>query len=116
VRSIFRKGVDQGAVSALNPETASQLVLHASVERQLSLKLLQLESVLQSVAERLEPHKLCIYLYELANLFSGFYEACPVLKAEDEASRHTRLLLCDLTARTLKLGLHLLGIRVLEKM
>ena len=116
VRSIFRKGMEQGSVGMTNLSGTDQLTLHEPVEKQLSLKLLQLEPVLQSVAERLEPHRLCIYLYELSNLFSSFYEACPVLKAGSEASRRTRLLLCDLTARTLKLGLGLLGIRVLEKM
>lgn len=112
VQSIFRKGVEQ---TRANTESTAIEITHAK-EKQLSLKLLQLRSVLESVAERLEPHRLCTYLYELATLYSSFYEACPVLKADTEVSLNTRLTLCDLTARTLKLGLGLLGIRVLEKM
>ncbi len=56
------------------------------------------------------------YLYELANRYSTFFEQCPVLKAESEAVRNSRLLLCDLTARTLRQGLGLLGIEVVERM
>jgi arginyl-tRNA synthetase len=121
VRSIFRKGLQQLGESDPSQLLAAKLhsthlQLEKPIERQLSLKLFQLDSILRAVAERLEPHRLCNYLFELATLFSSFYEACPVLKAPTEASRNTRLLLCELTARTLKLGLNVLGIRVLEKM
>ncbi|RMF77010.1 MAG: arginine--tRNA ligase, partial [Planctomycetota bacterium] len=62
------------------------------------------------------PHTLCTYLYELAADFMRFYEACPVLRAEDEPTRLSRMRLCDLTARALRLGLGLLGIEVIERM
>jgi arginyl-tRNA synthetase len=62
------------------------------------------------------PNHLTGYLFELATRFSEFYEACPVLKAESDAQRTSRLKLCDLVARTLKLGLSLLGIEVVDKM
>jgi len=116
VQSIFRKGLQQFEISDIGKLHATHVEIREPIEKQLGLKLFQLESALGVVAERLEPHRLCTYLYELATLFSSFYEACPVLKAETEISRNTRLLLCELTARTLKLGLGLLGIRVLEKM
>lgn len=116
VQSIFRKGLQQFDITDVAKLHATHVEIEQPIEKQLGLKLFQLESALGAVAERLEPHRLCTYLYELATLFSSFYEACPVLKAETETSRNTRLLLCELTARTLKLGLGLLGIRVLEKM
>jgi arginyl-tRNA synthetase len=67
------------------------------------------------VADSLEPHRLCGYLYELAGAFSAFFERCPVLKAEGEV-RGGRLRLCDLTSRVLVDGLDCLGIRALERM
>jgi len=117
VRSIFRKAAGQDNSNPLDSiKTADQLHIDKAEEKALCLKLLQFSSALNSVAEHLEPHRLCTYLYELATTFSSFYEACSVLKADSEASRLTRLLLCDLTARTIEQGLSLLGIRVLEKM
>ncbi|WP_455212332.1 arginine--tRNA ligase [Kaarinaea lacus] len=116
IQSIFRKGLEKLENMDITKLHATHVDIKEPIEKQLALKLFQLESILSSVAERLEPHRLCNYLFELATLFSSFYEACPVLKAETESSRNTRLLLCELTARTLKLGLNLLGIRVLEKM
>ena len=68
-----------------------------------------------SVAD-FRPNQLTSYLFELANRYSTFYEQCPVLKAETDELRVSRLLLCDLTARTLQRGLALLGIGVVEKM
>jgi len=70
---------------------------------------------LEAVAEELRPNYLCNYLYELAGKFTSFYENCPVLKA-DEATRASRLGLCDLTAKVLKQGLNTLGIDVVEQM
>ena len=67
-------------------------------------------------AEEYKPNVLTDYLFELANTFSTFYEECPVLKAESAERRDSRLALCDLTARTLKFGLDLLGINVVERM
>ncbi|MEX2177045.1 MAG: DALR anticodon-binding domain-containing protein, partial [Pirellulaceae bacterium] len=62
------------------------------------------------------PHHLTAYLFDLAKTYSAFFENCPVLKAETDELRASRLLLCDLTARTIRLGLELLGIKVVEKM
>jgi arginyl-tRNA synthetase len=65
--------------------------------------------------DKYSPHKLCTYLFELAQRFSAFFEACPVLKADD-STRLSRLALCDLTARVLERGLDLLGIEAPERM
>jgi arginyl-tRNA synthetase len=63
------------------------------------------------------PNLLCSYLYELASEYMSFYEACPILKeGVDESTRNSRLLLCQLVARTLATGLDLLGIEVMERM
>ncbi|GAB3021972.1 arginine--tRNA ligase [Bowmanella dokdonensis] len=111
VQSIFRKA----GVSADNLDT--QLCLQASQERALGLKLAQFAEAIKQVEKDATPNVLCTYLYELASLFMGFYEACPILKdgvAEEE--RNSRLRLAHLTARTLQTGLDLLGIETMEKM
>ena len=77
--------------------------------------LLQFAEAIEAVAEELFPNRLCQYLFELSQKFNQFFEQCPVLQAE-ESERISRLSLCDITAKTLKLGLNLLGIRVLEQM
>lgn len=111
IRSIFRKGgVDSTSLSA------QSIRLEQDAERALALQLLQLPRIVDSVASSLEPHRLCTYLYELASSFHKFYEQCPVLIADTEAERDSRLALCDLVARTLKLGLGLLGIETVERM
>jgi len=111
IRSIFRKGeVDTSALSGVT------IGLEHEAERVLALQLLQWPRVVESVADSLEPHRLCTYLYELASSFHRFYEKCPVLTADDSARRDSRLALCDLVARTLKLGLGLLGIETVERM
>ncbi|MFV2054839.1 MAG: arginine--tRNA ligase [Thiohalomonadales bacterium] len=115
VRSIFRKGITQGG-GDIKLSDMTEIQLDSLVEKQLGLKILQLDDVLGQVAERLEPHRLCTYLFELATQFNSFYEACPVLKADSLNQTKSRLILCDLTARTIALGLGLLNIRVLEKM
>ena len=99
-----------------DPDTAvdSTVVPHAA-ERELGLALDGYGAVVTEVAATLEPHRLCGYLYDLARAFTGFYEACPVLKA-DESTRASRLVLCDLTARTLRTGLGLLGIATPDRM
>lgn len=89
--------------------------LQEEAELTLAKHLLQLNEVIEAVATDLLPNRLCQYLFELSQKFNQFYDQCPVLKAED-AQRISRLGLCDLTARTLKLGLSLLGISVLERM
>jgi hypothetical protein len=80
-------------------------------EAQLAARLLQFEETLDVVAREGTPHVMCSYLYDLAGLFSGFYEHCPILSAESEAVRNSRLKLAQLTAKTLKLGLDTLGYR-----
>ena len=88
----------------------------APEELALAKHLLNFGITLEAVAEELRPNYLCNYLYELAGKFTSFYENCPVLKAETEATRDSRLALCDLTARVLKQGLETLGIEVVEQM
>ena len=93
----------------------AQIILQDEQELVLGKHLLQLNEVLNIVSVELLPNRLCEYLYELSEKFNKFFENCPVLKSE-EPLRTSRLLLCDVTARTLKLGLSLLGISVLERM
>lgn len=113
VRSIFAKGqVDPVALRAARP--AIQLTQPA--ERALGLEILRLADALTMVAADYRPNQLTAYLFELADRFSKFFETCPVLQAETDALRQSRLALCDLTARTIEQGLTLLGIRVVEKM
>ncbi len=111
VRSIFRRaGVDAATLNAA-------IRIEEAQEKALALKLLQLEEVLDLMISDATPHVLCGYLYELASLYMSFYEACPVLKegvAEDVKA--SRLVLCNLVANTLKQGLELLGIEVMEQM
>ena len=85
-------------------------------EKALALALVGFDTAVRSVADGLEPHKLCSYLYELASTFTSFYEACPVLRADTSEARASRLALADLTARTLARGLDLLGIEVPARM
>lgn len=111
VQGIGRKGnIDFQELQSQNP-----IKLEAEAELVLAKHLLQLTDVLKGVEVDLLPNRLCQYLFELSQKFNQFFEQCPVLKAE-EPQRSSRLGLCDLTARTLKLGLSLLGISVLERM
>jgi arginyl-tRNA synthetase len=109
IRSIFRKAGE--AVPA-----SEAVVIAAPAERALALELLTFVSVVHEVAATLEPHRLCTYLFGLATAFSTFYEKCPVLKAESDEARRSRLALCDLTARVLARGLDLLGIEAPDRM
>ena len=79
-------------------------MIHLAAPEELALAkhLLNFGLTLEAVAEELRPNYLCNYLYELAGKFTAFYEHCPVLKAGDDATRDSRLALCDLTARVLK--------------
>jgi arginyl-tRNA synthetase len=108
IRSIFRKAGQEFAAPA-------QIVLGAPEEKTLALRLCQFAEVVPTVLNDFRPNVLANYLFELANSFHAFYEACPVLKSE-EPSRSSRLALCELTARVLAKGLELLGIKVPEKM
>ncbi len=110
IKSILRHPDAQDSARAKN------ISISAPEERPLLLKLLQLPEVVQAVAQDCYPNLLCTYLYELAGLYMRFYEACPILKAEQLAVRDSRLALCALTAETLRQGLDLLGIDTLEKM
>jgi arginyl-tRNA synthetase len=113
IRSIFRKGdLDPDAIRAANPDIA----LGTPAERGLAVALLRLPEALELAASERKPNILTDYLFALANAFSTFFEACPVLKAETPALRDSRLALADLTARTLRFGLQLLGIDVVERM
>ena len=82
----------------------------------MALELLRFGDALSLAMTDYRPNQLTAYLFDLANCFSTFYEKCPVLKAETPELRDSRLLLCDLTARTIRKGLELLGIGVEEKM
>mgnify|MGYP000712017941 CR=1 FL=1 len=86
-------------------------------EKALALKLLQLEDVIDAVINECTPNLLCNYLYELASLYMSFYEACPILKDDiDIAVKQSRLALCAQISKTLKQGLNILGIEVMERM
>ncbi len=112
IQSIFRKA----NVGSADLDAAS-LRVDAEAERALLLQLVRYGSAVVSVADSLEPHRLCGYLYDVASAFHGFYEHCPVLKSDvPEAVRASRLVLCELTARVLRDGLGLLGIRTVEQM
>ena len=114
IRSIFRKdGEEAGDVSANGPVPVS---VDEPAERALALELLGLEAVVRETADTLQPHRLTSYLFDLASTFTAFYENCPVLKAPTPELRASRLLLCDLTAGTLRQGLGLLGIDAPERM
>jgi len=97
-------------------EFTSDFIIETPQERQLVLQLLQYGDVVRVVAQHLEPHRLCTWLFELTDAFSSFYQSCPVLKVEDSAIRGSRLRLADLTRRVIVDGLDLLGIEVPEKM
>jgi arginyl-tRNA synthetase len=113
VRSIFGKaGVDESAIR--NPQV--QISLATPHERALALVLLQFAEALDRVVADYRPNHLTAYLFELASRYSEFFENCPVLRAETDALRASRLALCDLTARTLQRGLNLLGIETVERM
>ncbi|MFY8274233.1 arginine--tRNA ligase [Pseudoalteromonas sp. SSDWG2] len=111
VKSIFRKaGIDSATHQA-------PVVIAQPQEKALAIKLMQFEEVLDQMISDATPHVLCGYLYELASLYMSFYEACPVLKeGVSEEDKNSRLVLCSLVAKTLKQGLDLLGIDVMEQM
>jgi arginyl-tRNA synthetase len=112
IKSIQRKAREQGVTDW------SDAAFHIDTpeEKRLALAALRYPSVVEGVAEALEPHRLCGYLYELAGAFSSFFTACPVLQAETEDLRASRLRLCSLTGKILEDGFSLLGITALERM
>ncbi|MEH0842912.1 arginine--tRNA ligase [Micromonospora sp. CPCC 205711] len=108
IRSVFRR-------AGTDPRPDVQIVLAEPAERALAVELLGFAAVVAETERTLAFHHLAGYLHRLAVTFSAFYERCPVLRATGEL-RESRLLLADLTARTLRQGLHLLGIRTVERM
>ncbi|MCI2285095.1 arginine--tRNA ligase [Colwellia sp. MSW7] len=109
IQSIFSKanvGQLQTQINIVEPQ-----------EKALALKLLQLEDVIDAVISECTPNLLCNYLYELASLYMSFYEACPILKEGIAVEvKESRLVLCQLISQTLKQGLDILGIEVMERM
>ncbi len=133
IRSIFRKAAERGLIRASGPTPTKSgpsnspqpapgqcsdtpYAIREPQEKTLALTLLRYPATVRAVAEALEPHRLCQYLYDLAGAFSSFFDACPVLQAEDAATRNARLRLCDLTARVLADGLSALGIPTVDRM
>jgi arginyl-tRNA synthetase len=111
VQGIGRKGnIDWNAVQT------TQVVLTDESEQVLAKHLLQFDTTLAELERDLYPNRLCQYLFELSQKFNQFFDRCPVLTADTEEIKVSRLIMCDLTARTLKLGLDLLGIEVLDRM
>ena len=113
VRSIFAKG---GYEADRVRASGATITLSHEAERSLGIQLLRFAEALADAEAEYMPHHLTAYLFALAKAYSAFFEQCPVLKAETEELRNSRLLLCDLTARTIRLGLDLLGMQVVEKM
>jgi arginyl-tRNA synthetase len=111
IKSIFRKGGVEGVLYS----QPARLRLSEPEEFVLAKQLLNFGLIVEAVAREYRPNYLCNYLYEIAGYFTTFYEKCPVLKSEAEV-RQSRLVLCDLTARTLRQGLEILGIETLEQM
>jgi arginyl-tRNA synthetase len=109
IRSIFRRAAGEAA-------EATDVAITAAAERALALRLLGFGAVVTQVGQSTEPHRLCGYLFEVASLFTTFYEECPVLKADSPGLRASRLALCALTLRVLTAGLGLLGVPVPERM
>ena len=108
IKSIFRKAGGKADLSA-------PIILESPYELAIAKHVLRLGEIIALTARDLKPHHLCNYLYELATKFSGFFENCPVIQSP-EPTRSSRLLLCDLTARTLEIGLDLLGIEHPDEM
>jgi arginyl-tRNA synthetase len=110
IRSIFRRaGISE-------TDVRGPIQVTEPAERELALKLLSFGAVVTLVADTAEPHRLCAYLFEVASLFTAFYEQCPVLKADDDETRQSRLALCAATLRVLTAGLGLLGVPVPDRM
>jgi arginyl-tRNA synthetase len=113
IRSIFRKGEEDEAANRANPPAVS---LEHPAERALAMVLLRFGEALEAAAAEYKPNLITAYLWDLAKTYSGFYQNCSVLNAGTPELRRSRLLLCDLTARTIQQSLHLLGIRTIERM
>ena len=108
IRSIFRKAGE-------TPPKIDELILSDPAELDLAKRVCQFAEIVPQVLNGFRPNILANYLFDLANSFHSFYEACPVLKSQEPA-RASRLALCELTGRVLQKGLELMGIRAPEKM
>jgi arginyl-tRNA synthetase len=115
IRSIFRRVGDELGINAAHVRSVVPSLLQPQ-ERALALRILAFDGAVAETAERYAPHRLCTYLLDLAHDFTAFYDACPVLKADTDELRLSRLSLADLTARVLAQGLDLLGIEAPERM
>lgn len=111
VASVFRR-LEQ----SMHDPLSGSISLNDAAEQDLAAALARFGEVLNNLAAKGTPHILCTYLYELAGLFSSFYEQCPILSAEQPATKDSRLRLAALTGRTLQTGLNLLGLKTLERM
>ncbi len=110
IKSIFRRaGVSEDSLHG-------PVVITEPAERELGRRLLEFGAVIGQVDATAEPHRLCAYLFEVASLFTTFYEQCPVLKADDEETRQSRLALCAAALRVLTTGLGLLGVPLPDRM
>ena len=105
----------KGNIDFSQLDNDTEINLSEDAELALAKHILQLEEVIKEVESTLLPNRICLYLFELSQKFNQFYEQCEILNA-DEPQRTSRLILADLTARTIELGLSLLGIEVLERM
>ena len=114
IQSILRKAGAEATAEAASGGLG--LALGEPAELNLARAMIKLTELLQRVEADLYPHVLCEYMYDLSQKFNQFYEACPVMTAPTPELRRSRLALCQLTARILRLSLDLLGIRVLERM
>ena len=112
IKSIFRK------FSINEANLTGKILVNEPVERKLALKLCQFHETIEYVASAGTPHVLCTYLYELSKIFMSFYEICPISKTNklSETIKNSRLQICACTAKTLKIGLNLLGIETVEQM
>ena len=119
IKSIFRRAGEAGQAEAGQAEAdarRSGVAITAGPERALALRLLDFGAMVTQLGETAEPHRLCAYLFDVASLFTTFYEECPVLKAEPASLRASRLALCALTLDALTLGLTLLGVPIPDRM
>ena len=110
IRSIFRRA------GIAETDVRGPIAVTEPAERELALKLLGFGAVVTQVVDTTEPHRLCGYLFEVASLFTAFYEQCPVLKADDDETRQSRLALCAAALRVLTAGLGLLGVPIPDRM
>ena len=113
VQGIFRKA--DAEIQAIR-EAIGSVSLETAKDRKLALLILKFDEALQDVIADNKPNILCEYVYDLAKSYQSFFEACPVLKAETDELRNSRLILCDLTARVIQKSLELLGIKVVPRM